>query len=696
MTCNTLFLVKSNGTISLDLGENTRRAIQAAADAQAALATISGTEAAAASMSSQVFIDGRVFWDRTDRKLSFPQVTGRLRTSGSSFVTWTPPGGTMWEVTMPSSGSGLVYLDTTVGSGSNPIKVGASLEVIAHDQTKIPLGYWWQRSFIGFLDFQIQETWAIDRRVQHLASNLSIVFIPSAEGSQYGVTTGSQGSWMVPRTLRYVLLGSAVNTINNSAATAVDPTGTYTWADYAQIDVNNNGESTLWLNVGTNTVEASSRTGFMRGTNSGVTPLAMRHSANGVVIPLAGVHATSVGEDPEELFDRVSTNEAAIASMGENIPLLSSGERLRRYLKKLAILKDGGDEVIRICAGPADSWWDRPYAGAELLARFADDGIPMSSSGYIGLNPELEKSSGVVIRQNDGSTKLNAGSEPWTWEDADSGSGNGQLSGSGNALSTTGVDRTFLASNIKAETIHLTYHDTGTGAFRYRINGGSWTTVTMANSGSATRIQIASGLAGAANTVEIDTSVNTVGRTVRLLDLYADSSVAGVQFNQMGNGSSTALDWNGFKDAWIREITAMDIDLAIAALGVNDQRQGDSPSTFGTTMQDILDDFTAALPYSQVLMVSPPRCGNEGAVDTSSMQTFGAQYSALYVANEFTEICRLDKLWGTWEEESDDPTTFDILPGDVTDTSHLNDAANSGAYKRYVGAFYDRMLKRFA
>ena len=25
---------------------------------------------------------------------------------------------------------------------------------------------------------------------------------------------------------------------------------------------------------------------------------------------------------------------------------------------------------------------------------------------------------------------------------------------------------------------------------------------------------------------------------------------------------------------------------------------------------------------------------------------------------------------------------------------HLNDNTNSGAYKRYVGAFYDRMLRR--
>tara|TARA_R110002012_G_scaffold16958_15_gene64514 strand:- start:1336 stop:2640 length:1305 start_codon:yes stop_codon:yes gene_type:complete len=433
----------------------------------------------------------------------------------------------------------------------------------------------------------------------------------------------------------------------------------------------------------------------MRGTNSGIVPLAVRHSGNGRVVGLSGLRAYTAGEDPDALFDRVSTNEAAIAAMGETVPVLSDGERLRRYLKKLAIIKDGGSEVIRICAGPCDSWWDRPYAGAELLARFAADGIAMSSSGYINLNPELEKSNGVVIRQGDGTTKLNAGPAAWDWEDGDTGSGSGQLSGSGNALSTTDIDRTFLATGIKAETIDLSYHDTGTGAFRYRDNSGSWTTVTMLDSGDVLRIEAASGLSGSANTFEIDTTVNTPGQTVRLLDIYADGSAAGVQFNQMGNGSSTAADWSGFKDAWVREITAMDIDLAIAALGVNDQRQGDSPATFGTLMQDMLDDFAAALPYSQVLLLCPPRCGNEGAPSTSSMQAFGTQYSALYVANEFTEICRLDTLWGTWAEESSDPTMFDVLPGDEIDTSHLNDATNSGAYKRYIGAFYDHMLRRF-
>jgi len=680
--------VVNNQTV-LQAGENGIAIREDRAAVEAAVASIDNTVAGIEAVSAQVFINGTVYWDRTDRKLSFPQITGRLRDSGSSFTTWTPAGSTMWEATMPSSGSGLVYLDTTIGSSSNPIEVSASLAVIDQDETKIPLGYWWQRNFVGFLDFQIQETWAIDRRVQHVASNLSIVFVPSASGSTYGLTTGSQGSWLVPLTLRHVILGNTVSTIANTASAATDPTGTFTWSNYTQVDVGHGAESTLWLDVGANTVSESSRTGFMRGTNSGIVSLAVRHSGNGRVVGLSGLRAYTAGEDPDGLFDRVSTNEAAIAAMDSNVPVLSSGERLRRYLKKLAINEDGGTEVIRICAGPCDSWWDRPYAGAELLARFAADGIAMSSSGYINLNPDLEKSNGVTITQGDGSTALNDGVADWTHEDAHTGSGNGQLSGSGNALSTTDTDRTFLATGIKAETIHLTYHDTGTGAFRYRTNGGSWTTVTMLDSGDALRIQVASGLAGSANTLEIDTTVNAGGQTVRLLDIYADGTAAGVQFNQMANAASTALDWDGFVGAWVREITAMDVDLTIAALGVNDQRQGDSPATFGTTMQGILDDYTAALPYSQVLMVCPPRCSSEGDGGTSSMQDFGAQYSALYVANDFTEICRLDTLWGSFAEEDATPTTFE------PDGDHLNDAANSGAYKRYIGAFYDRMLRRF-
>jgi|GEM_PF-3085677 hypothetical protein len=672
----------------ISLGSDATEAARQAAIATAAADSVADTVDGVTSDTAQVFINGTVFWDRTDRKVSFPEITGRLRESGSSFTTWAPSGSNMWEATMPSSGSGLVYLDTTVGSGSNPIKVGASLAVIDYDETKIPLGYWWQRNFVGHKSYQLQETWALDRRIQHVASNLSIVFVPSASGSTYGLTTGSQGSWMVPLTLRHVILGNTVNTIANTASAATDPTGTFTWSNYAQVDVGHSAESTLWLNVGANTVSASSRTGFMRGTNSGIVPLAVRHSGNGRVVGLSGLRAYTAGEDPDALFDRVSTNEAAIAAMGETVPVLSDGERLRRYLKKLAIIKDGGSEVIRICAGPADSWWDRPYAGAELLARFAADGIAMSSSGYISLNPDLEKSTGVTITQGDGSTALNDGAADWTHEDAHTGSGNGQLSGSGNALSTTDTDRTFLATGIKAETIHLTYHDTGTGAFRYRTNGGSWTTVTMLDSGDAVRIQVASGLSGSANTLEIDTTVNTIGQTVRLLDIYADGTAAGVQFNQMANAASTALDWDGFKDAWIQEITEMDIDLTIAALGVNDQRQGDSPETFGATMQGIFDDYAVALPYSQVLMVCPPRCSSEGDGGTSSMQDFGAQYSALYGAHDFTEICRLDKLWGSFAEEDATPTTFE------PDGDHLNDNTNSGAYKRYVGAFYDRMLRR--
>jgi hypothetical protein len=496
---------------------------------------------------------------------------------------------------------------------------------------------------------------------------------------------------MVPLTTRWVSLGVFTTTIANAASAAVDPTGTYDWSKYAQINFNNGAESLLYLDPGSNTVAAASNSTFVRGTKSGWVPLAMRHSGSNSLVALAGVECIHAGKDPGALFGRMDTAEAAIdlLSAGGAVTLLSSGERLRRALKKMAINEDGGAQVIRICAGPCDSWWDRPYAGAELLARFAADGIAMSSSGYINLNPDLEKSNGVVITQGDGSTALNAGAADWTHEDAHTGSGNGQLSGSGNALSTTDTDRTFLATGIKAETIHLTYHDTGTGAFRYRTNGGSWTTVTMLDSGDALRIQVASGLAGSANTLEIDTSVNTGGQTVRLLDIFADGTAAGVQFNQMANAASTAADWDGFKDAWVREITAMDIDLAIVGLGVNDQRQGDSPATFGTLMQGILDDFAAALPYSQALLLCPPRCSSEGAGGTSSMQAFGTQYSLLYEANAFTEVCRLDALWGSFDEENAAPSTFE------PDGDHLNDNANTGAYKRYIGSFFDRMLRRY-
>ena len=65
----------------ISLGSDATEAARQAAIATAAADSVADTVDGVTSDTAQVFINGTVFWDRTDRKVSFPEITGRLRES---------------------------------------------------------------------------------------------------------------------------------------------------------------------------------------------------------------------------------------------------------------------------------------------------------------------------------------------------------------------------------------------------------------------------------------------------------------------------------------------------------------------------------------------------------------------------------------------------------------------------------------
>jgi len=595
---------------------------------------------------------------------------------------------TTYDITLSPSGAQVIVYDTTVAAGSNPYVVRDFDTKYDYDDTQIVLGYYWLKTLVNVKLGNVQLTTEVDRNVQHLISNYPIIFINEGDTS-FGITPGTNGTWMVPINTRYRFIGvDLISTNDGTPSAATDPTGTYDWSNYTQVDVEHNAGSTLYLDPGANLVYEAPNNETISGTGSGYVPMATRHYSNGELQTTCGIRAFYAGQDPLTLFTRVSQNEADIAANAEavSIPvLLSNGEKLRKFNKKLSVIKNGGSEVIKIASCFCDSWWDRNYSGDELLSRFSDDGIAMGSSGYISLNPHWPQSNGVTLKNGDGTTDPDGGAYPWDVDDgSDGASSQALLSGSGNALSTIGNDQTLLISNIKGSSIYLTYEDLN-GIFEYQINGGSWTTVVGGSTGNAIRLQIASGLSGSANTVGVRTTLNT--GTVRLLDMYADGPDTGVQYSKMGNGSTTADDAVLWLNAMKRELTAMDIDVGIFAYGVNDQRQGKDPATFKTLMESLVAGFFQALPDATLLLVCPPRCVNDGDSGTSPMQDFGSAYQSVYYDNDAVEIVRLDKLWGDYAMESADPSTF------ASDGAHLN---VGNGYKRYIGSFYDHMMKRYA
>lgn len=673
------------------LGENTQLtslyAASAKADADRSEAALSGLNGQLSALSSRVYVSGVPIWDPIARVAYFPQTVVRER-STSGFGRIYTPTGDYNEVVVGSGGNSEIYIDTSVtDSAVNPFVVRKNAAAPL-DATLVPVCYTRGGILVFEKGFRPLITTDVDHRVHHVSSNYPIIFIASTD-TGYGITPGTNGSWMVPTVLRHTI-GAALqtSTTTNTASTATDPTGTYGWSNYSQIDVNHGAETTLYFDVGARLVKEAAIETTMAGTKSGYVPLAVRHFGGAQPLQArSGLSVFYAGKDTKTLFGRVSALEADTGASAADI---TDGSRLRRYHKKRAILKSGSYATLNIASFGCDSWWDRSSSGIELLARHNADGIQTAGSGYISLNPQLGQSNGVLVTQADGTTALDVGAAPWVFEDASDSGVNvaAYLSGSGNAISTTANDRTFRASSIEGQDLILTYHDL-TGAFRYRVNGGAYATITGGNTGNAVTVTLASGIpTGAGNLLEIDTTVNA-GGTVRLLDLKAKSIRNGVQYHKMANGESTAEVMVNWIDAAKRELTALDVDLGILALGVNDQRTGKSPDAFLGHIRTLANGFFDARPNGDLVLVVPPRCIDDAAPGTSPMQDFGTQYATLYgeliATGRSVEIVRNDRLYGTYAVETAAPNTF------APDGAHLGDAE---AYKRYVGSFYDPMMKR--
>ncbi|WP_437891524.1 SGNH/GDSL hydrolase family protein [Phytobacter sp. V91] len=179
----------------------------------------------------------------------------------------------------------------------------------------------------------------------------------------------------------------------------------------------------------------------------------------------------------------------------------------------------------------------------------------------------------------------------------------------GMAIFTSGTAGQLSYSNLTATSISINYWDVS-GAFRYRIDGGEWITVTGAGTNTPKTVAI-DGLALSPHMIEIDTSVNT--GVVSLLNLVAKGSGNGIEVNKLGNGGITA-------DGYLKvlpyiEYTAqqLDLDVLFMCIGTNDARRSGGLALFESSLDAWVNAWKTACPDMAIVLVIPSQ-GNSGYV----------------------------------------------------------------------------------
>ncbi|USY26714.1 hypothetical protein NIZ92_06665 [Alcaligenes sp. 1735tsa3] len=165
------------------------------------------------------------------------------------------------------------------------------------------------------------------------------------------------------------------------------------------------------------------------------------------------------------------------------------------------------------------------------------------------------------------------------------------------------------------ESFKIYYRDT-TGSFRWRVDGGAWTTVSGAGSGDIAVVKI-DGLLHASHTFRLETVGNT--GTVAILGYLASSSEPGVIVHKCGSGGSTGVSMQKHLNNLTPFVDDLSPDVAVLILGTNDYRTaGATVDQFRTAVNGVIDRLRSVIPDVGIILWAPAKSNGSEVTPLSS------------------------------------------------------------------------------
>lgn len=333
------------------------------------------------------------------------------------------------------------------------------------------------------------------------------------------------------------------------------------------------------------------------------------------------------------------------------LPTKTDDRSLHRYrLKRAQVLSGIAGATLKVAVG-LDSWGDITAIPAAIRKRFTDKGYPIGGPGFRGVEQDAYVFAGAFSRSG------------WTFVDGSSTTSFPYGVGiDGKCIWTNGTAATASWTTASpATTINI--HTMGFGGtWRWRVDGGAWTSVTSPND-SAFHVVAIPGLADTVHTLDIDTTGNTA--VVSIVGLDGVRSAGGLIVHKIGNGGLSMQRMMN----WISYVAApaahLGIDLVIGFTGTNDSRYGDSTAeTYASRHQTMVTTWRSGVGMSDVgfILAAPPQHGSAEVVPLSTLVL--SQYAWARDNGHSWVNC-----WSTW------PSYADALAQGLWDgTVHLSNS----------------------
>lgn len=269
--------------------------------------------------------------------------------------------------------------------------------------------------------------------------------------------------------------------------------------------------------------------------------------------------------------------------------------QLRNWQAQVAkvLQADGSSQAVVAFVG--DSWVDNLHIwtplGTWLRTQYGDAGVGWCSA--------CAPAGGSLPSAPTGVTCSRTG----TWSDVDQTSSARGVDLAHATCMATGGTLVFSAA-VHGFTLHYLKQANG-GVFRWNVDGSGWTTVDTANASNLFATVAVTGLDGNAHTLNIEvTTAGTAGVTLMGCDCMKTGN--GVRVHKLGNGGAAASQFTGVDATiWQAGLAALATDVVIVLLGTNDCVANVSPATFNASLTTMAARVRAALPYCDVLFLSP-------------------------------------------------------------------------------------------
>ncbi|QNQ52551.1 SGNH/GDSL hydrolase family protein [Serratia liquefaciens] len=342
------------------------------------------------------------------------------------------------------------------------------------------------------------------------------------------------------------------------------------------------------------------------------------------------------------------------APLAATKPVSTDGRTLFKFKSKLGRVLNNEVVTPRIML-TGDSWTEY-VAIPQAVYNVCSSKYAASNSSYISVNGQFMLNSATFAK-----------SAGWVLYDASLvsvGPTNG-CGPDGQSISTTAADQTINITSQQCTQVNILCQNLN-GTFRYRIDGGSWVTITGTNTGVMQRVTTGT-LSDTTHSIDIDTTGNT--GTVAIHGLWCPRAARGVEIQKCGNAGITGSGITNYYTQIQQYANFMQPDLIFIILGTNDFRLSKTILSYTDGMRNMIAQYKAAYAETGIVLVSPARCNATGALPTTDFRDAMAAL-AMELGVEFFNF---HDDWDVWSVMNSYGVWVDSL--------HLNDSGAAALAK---------------